>query len=171
RRPTPSRAWIVPWLERAARGARDRLARRVCAFAPPRTDVQQSAQWGALNTNRSQTVGVRRRGRSPLSRVQWRCSPMGPRDPNEGQMTQPEEESSSELTWDDIPKLMDELQDLAKRLLRRWPGTDSLQPTLLVNTALRRQRRENQAWEDVTWQTRAQFFSQVFRAMRHKLVE
>src|SRR5687767_8854704 len=43
--------------------------------------------------------------------------------------------SNRELTWDDVPQLMDELQDLAKRLLRRWPGTDSLQPTLLVDTA------------------------------------
>jgi DNA-directed RNA polymerase specialized sigma24 family protein len=93
-----------------------------------------------------------------------------------GKMTQDEGTSGelaapSELTWEDIPQLMDELRDLAQGLLRRWPGTGSLQPTLLVDTALRRQRRVDQPWGEVTWETRAQLFSQVFRAMRQKLVE
>jgi RNA polymerase sigma factor (TIGR02999 family) len=75
------------------------------------------------------------------------------------------------LTWQDLPDLMDELRDLARRLLTQWPEMHSLQPTLLVSTALRRQRRADQDWSDVTWQTREQLFGQVFRAMRHKLVE
>jgi RNA polymerase sigma factor (TIGR02999 family) len=66
---------------------------------------------------------------------------------------------------------MDELQDMARRLLARWPGMESLQPTLLVNTALRRQRRSDQAWDEVTWANRAQFFGQVFQAMRQKLID
>jgi RNA polymerase sigma-70 factor, ECF subfamily len=82
-----------------------------------------------------------------------------------------EKDSGEELTWEDVPELMDELQNLARRLLARWPGMDSLQPTLLVDTALRRQRRSDQPWEGVTWENRAQFFGQVFHAMRQKLID
>src|SRR5262249_22682148 len=77
----------------------------------------------------------------------------------------------SELSWDDVPRLMEELQDMARRLLDRWPGMNSLQPTLLVNTALRRQRRAEPAWEEGTWVNTAHVFCQVSQAMHHKLVE
>jgi DNA-directed RNA polymerase specialized sigma24 family protein len=75
------------------------------------------------------------------------------------------------LSWDDIPPLMDELRELAQRLLGRWPGMESLQPTLLVDTALRRQKGATRSWNEVTWESRAQFFGQVFRAMQQKLIE
>jgi RNA polymerase sigma-70 factor, ECF subfamily len=78
---------------------------------------------------------------------------------------------SKPLSWNDIPQLIDELNDVARQLLDRWPNMDSLQPTLLVDTALRRQKRKDQAWEDVTWETRSHFFGQVFRAMHEKLIE
>jgi RNA polymerase sigma-70 factor, ECF subfamily len=82
-----------------------------------------------------------------------------------------EADEGQALSWDDVPQLMDELNALARQLLRSWPHTASLQPTLLVNTALRRQRRKDQPWEEVTWANRAQLFGQVFRAMHQKLVE
>lgn len=78
---------------------------------------------------------------------------------------------STEITWEDVPALLDDLHELATRLLSRWPGMESLQPTLLVNTALARQRRKDKAWEQVTWSNRHQFFGQVYRAMRQKLVD
>jgi DNA-directed RNA polymerase specialized sigma24 family protein len=82
-----------------------------------------------------------------------------------------DEERPGELTWADVPRLLEELQDLARRLLTRWPGMESLQPTLLIDTALRRQRRSDQRWDEVTWENRAHFFGQVFRAMQQKLLE
>jgi DNA-directed RNA polymerase specialized sigma24 family protein len=80
-------------------------------------------------------------------------------------------ELPGELGWHELPELMSELRDLARRLLTRWPGMESLQPTLLVSTALRRQRRANQDWGEITWENRRQLFGQVFRAMRQKLIE
>jgi len=77
----------------------------------------------------------------------------------------------AEISWDDIPQLMEELRDLARRLLGRWPGMESLQPTLLVDTALRRQKGATRSWDEVTWESRGQFFGQVFRAMQQKLCE
>ena len=82
-----------------------------------------------------------------------------------------EADERDEITWEEVPMLQDELRDMAERLLRRWPGMQSLQPTLLMNTALRRQRLSSQAWEEVTWENRAHFFGQAFRAMRQKLIE
>jgi DNA-directed RNA polymerase specialized sigma24 family protein len=76
-----------------------------------------------------------------------------------------------ELSWEDVPTLMEDLRGVAVRLLARWPDMDSLQPTLLIDTALRRQRRRNQPWQDVTWENRDAFFRNVFRAMRQKLGE
>jgi DNA-directed RNA polymerase specialized sigma24 family protein len=81
------------------------------------------------------------------------------------------EQRPRDLTWADVPRLLEELQDLARRLLTRWPGMESLQPTLLIDTALRRQRRSDQSWDEVTWDNRAHFFGQVFRAMQQKLLE
>jgi DNA-directed RNA polymerase specialized sigma24 family protein len=80
-------------------------------------------------------------------------------------------DNDGQLGWDDVLELLEELRDMAKRLLARWPNMHSLQPTLLVTTALRRQCRSDQAWEEVTWDSRQEFFGLVHRAMRHKLVE
>jgi len=80
-------------------------------------------------------------------------------------------QEKAELTWEDLPPLMQELQGMAKRLLARWGNMHSLQPTLLVNTALRRQGRKDQALGEISWESREQLFGQVFLAMRHKLVE
>jgi DNA-directed RNA polymerase specialized sigma24 family protein len=77
----------------------------------------------------------------------------------------------SPIGWDDLPELVEELRDMAKRLLARWPNMHSLQPTLLVATALRRQRLSEETWDQVTWDSRGEFFAHVHRAMRHKLVE
>ena len=83
----------------------------------------------------------------------------------------PSRNVEQELRWEDLPLLMEELRDMARRLLARFPGMESLQPTLLVATALRRQLRRDQPWEAVTWENRRHFFGNVFRAMEHKLVE
>jgi hypothetical protein len=88
-----------------------------------------------------------------------------------GAQEPPVDAAAARLGWDDVPDFLDELREMAVRLLGRWPGMHSLQPTLLVDTALRRQRRVDQAWESVTWENRAQLFGQAFRAMEHKLCE
>jgi RNA polymerase sigma-70 factor, ECF subfamily len=75
------------------------------------------------------------------------------------------------LGWREVPALIGELHQIATRLLARWPGMQSLQPTLLVTTALRRQRRSDQSWGEVSWANRRQFFGQAHRAMVQKLVE
>ena len=79
--------------------------------------------------------------------------------------------ADASLTWEDVPHLMQELRDLAQALQRRWPHTESLHPTLLVNEALCRQRRKDQPWDEVQWSTRGQFFGQMFRAMRQCLID
>jgi DNA-directed RNA polymerase specialized sigma24 family protein len=83
----------------------------------------------------------------------------------------PGSELEQRLDWQDVPALIGELHQVAARLLARWPGMQSLQPTLLVTTALRRQRRSDQSWDEVSWANRRQFFGQVHRAMVQKLVE
>jgi len=75
------------------------------------------------------------------------------------------------LGWDDVPALLGELHQMASRLLARWPGMQSLQPTLLMTTALRRQRRSDQSWDEVSWANRRQFFARASRAMTQKLIE
>jgi DNA-directed RNA polymerase specialized sigma24 family protein len=92
-----------------------------------------------------------------------------PEDPSEPGPTEPD--PTERLGWDDVPALLGELHQIATRLLARWPGMQSLQPTLLMTTALRRQRRSDQSWEEVTWENRRQFFGQASRAMLQKLVE
>jgi DNA-directed RNA polymerase specialized sigma24 family protein len=81
------------------------------------------------------------------------------------------DQEHSAIHWEDLPELMDELRDVARRLLARWPGMESLQPTLLVNMALEKQRRQSERWDEITWERRQQLFGHVFRAMRQALVD
>jgi hypothetical protein len=79
------------------------------------------------------------------------------------------------LTWDDVFTLWNELRDIAQRLLQREEHAHSIQPTELVLTALRRQKRGG--WTvpfdqaEVTWENRSQFFGQVHRAMTQALID
>jgi RNA polymerase sigma factor (sigma-70 family) len=75
---------------------------------------------------------------------------------------------SSELTWDDIPTLMDDLKRMARSLLRH-EGKVQLNPTELVLTALRRQRRQGEVWHEMSWNDRHHLFGAVHLAMSQAL--
>jgi RNA polymerase sigma factor (TIGR02999 family) len=75
------------------------------------------------------------------------------------------------ISWDDLYPFMDEVKAMAQALLSKEGKAGPLQPTALVLTALRRQRRVDQEWSEVTWADRQQFFSRVYRTMRQALVD
>jgi DNA-directed RNA polymerase specialized sigma24 family protein len=72
------------------------------------------------------------------------------------------------LSWDEVPLLLDEVKAMARGLLRH-EHQGSLQTTALVLTALRRQRRADQDWQQVTWPTRQYFFGAMYQAMARAL--
>jgi DNA-directed RNA polymerase specialized sigma24 family protein len=72
------------------------------------------------------------------------------------------------LSWDEVSLLLDEVKAMARGLLRH-EHQGSLQTTALVLTALRRQRRADQDWQQVTWPTRQYFFGAMYRAMARAL--
>jgi RNA polymerase sigma factor (TIGR02999 family) len=75
------------------------------------------------------------------------------------------------LSWDEVPRFMEEVRWMARDLLRRERHAESLQTTALVLTALRRQKRADQDWSEVTWQNRQHFFAAVYRAMGRALID
>ncbi len=80
-----------------------------------------------------------------------------------------------ELTWDDVFRLWDELRAMAQQLLQREEHANSIQPSALVLTALRRQKPGG--WSvafdqtKVTWENREEFFGQMHQAMTQALIE
>lgn len=77
------------------------------------------------------------------------------------------------ITWEDLAlePFMAELRAMARALLG-WEGqAESLQPTALVLTALRRLRRAEQDWSEVTWQNRHYFFGAMYTAMKRALID
>lgn len=82
-----------------------------------------------------------------------------------------EADSPGELRWEDVPALLEDVRLMADALLKRESNANSVQITALVNSALRRQRREGQDWEQVRWEDRLHFFRSVFRAMERALVD
>jgi len=81
------------------------------------------------------------------------------------------EEQAAELRWEDLPQYMEELRTMARALLRQEGHAESVQVTSLMNAALQKQRRREQAWETVTWENRYQFFGFAHRAMRQVLID
>lgn len=80
------------------------------------------------------------------------------------------------LTWDDVFAMWDELRETSRRLLAKEGRAQSILPTDLVLTALRRQKPGG--WSEgkfdeveVTWENRAHFFGQMNRAMVQALAE
>lgn len=83
---------------------------------------------------------------------------------------QPEQELA-EIKWDDLYAFMDELRQVAEVFLIKEGSAQSITPTGLILTALRRQKRSNQDWSEVTWANRAYFFGSMREAMRRALVD
>ncbi len=83
--------------------------------------------------------------------------------------------SDQALTWDDVIPLLPELRTIALGLLSHEGQAHSVQPSELVQTALRRQKPGG--WKtpfdqvEVTWENRGQFFGQMHRAMVQALIE
>jgi AraC-like DNA-binding protein len=79
------------------------------------------------------------------------------------------------LRWDDLHALNDELRAMARGLLACENNAQSLSPTALILTALRRQKPGGwkTTFEDVeiSWPTRRIFFGQMYRAMWQALTE
>lgn len=82
-----------------------------------------------------------------------------------------EPEDTDEITCDDIPKLMGEIRIMAQQLLRKEGRAQSLRATSLVNTAFRRQPRQGQSLEEMTWKNRDYFMGSVYKAMKRALVD
>lgn len=76
------------------------------------------------------------------------------------------------VTAGDLNILFSELRLLARRILSaKGEGGQSLRPTELVLTALRRVRGAEREWADVSWEDRSHFFSHVHQAMRTALID
>jgi RNA polymerase sigma factor (TIGR02999 family) len=75
------------------------------------------------------------------------------------------------ITWHDVSALMSELRTMARDLLRLEGSAQSLTPTALVLTALRRQLPAGTEWQEVTWKDRAYFFGAMYRAMQRALID
>jgi RNA polymerase sigma factor (TIGR02999 family) len=81
------------------------------------------------------------------------------------------------ITWNQLLALMDELRAIARALLAREGNAQSIQPTALVNSALRRQvpgGTEGGAevnWGEITWPTRRDFFAAMKTAMKRALCD
>ncbi len=74
------------------------------------------------------------------------------------------------ISWEDLSELIAECKTMARGLLLKEQGA-SIQCTALVITAMRRQRRTDQDWQDVTWMNRKYFFGAIYKAMRRALID
>src|SRR5215216_554940 len=78
---------------------------------------------------------------------------------------------SEEIRIENIAEFMQDLRATAHRLLRVEGGAHSVRPTALVITALKRSKRVDQEWSEVTWENRDQFFRSMYWLMRHALTD
>jgi len=75
------------------------------------------------------------------------------------------------ITIDEIGDFFAELRMMARRLLANRGDAHSIRPTALVISALRRNKRSNQSWEDITWKNRKYMFGALHKAMRRSLID
>jgi RNA polymerase sigma factor (TIGR02999 family) len=73
------------------------------------------------------------------------------------------------ITWEDLPQFMADIRAMARQKLASAGQPESFQTTVLVQTALRRQRFANQEWGEVRWLNRRYFFGALYRAMDRAL--
>ncbi len=76
-----------------------------------------------------------------------------------------------QITWNDIHTFMNDLRSTAQQLLRLEGNAQTLQPTALVLTALRRQKTVDRDWNRIAWNDRNYFFRSMHTAMRRALVD
>jgi RNA polymerase sigma factor (TIGR02999 family) len=75
------------------------------------------------------------------------------------------------ITVLDLENLIGDLRGMARALLSSESNPQSLTPTGLASTALRRAKLSHQDWDDIRWENRAHFFSVLRLTMRHALVD
>src|SRR5262245_48845753 len=75
------------------------------------------------------------------------------------------------ISIEDLRNLIGELRMMARRLLATESAMHSFTPTALAMTALRRVKLKEQEWEDVRWENRSHFFSNLAMAMRNALID
>lgn len=83
----------------------------------------------------------------------------------------PDETSDSPITIDELSELMSDLRGIANGLLMSESNAESLRPTALVISGLRRYKLSDQAWEEVSWASRSHFFKSSYMMMRRALID
>ena len=78
---------------------------------------------------------------------------------------------SKGIDIDGISELMADLRMMARQLLTGERNAHSIRPTGLVMSALLRSLPNSETWADLTWDTREQFFSSMYRHMRFALID
>ena len=85
--------------------------------------------------------------------------------------SQPREEGGEAFGIEEVGPLMEALRGTARGLLRKEGRAGTVKTTQLVLTALRRQKRPEQDWAEVSWANQGQFFGHMHRAMWQALVD
>lgn len=75
------------------------------------------------------------------------------------------------ITIDDLAELMSELRGIAYKLLAAESHADSIRPTALVISGLRRYKLSDQDWGEVSWANRSHFFKSAYVMMRRALID
>ncbi len=78
---------------------------------------------------------------------------------------------SKGIDMDGISELMTNLRMMARQLLTGERNAHSIRPTGLVMSALLRSLPNSKTWTELTWETREQFFSSMYRHMRFVLID
>lgn len=80
-------------------------------------------------------------------------------------------EESRAVTIEDVGDLMSDLRRIAMNLLATERNGLSVQPSDLIQSALRRYRVSDQDWEEITWENRGHFFRCAATMMRRALID
>jgi RNA polymerase sigma-70 factor, ECF subfamily len=80
-------------------------------------------------------------------------------------------DDESPITVKDLQNLIGELRMMARRLLYAERKPQSITPTALAMSALRRAKLHDQEWDHVRWENRSHFFAVLVMAMRHALID
>ena len=75
------------------------------------------------------------------------------------------------ITVKDLDNLIGELRSMARRLLRSESNPQSLTPTALALSALRRAKSPDADWDDLRWENRKHFFGVLTMTMGHALID
>ncbi len=75
------------------------------------------------------------------------------------------------ITIEDLQNLIGDLRRMARILLSSESNPQSLTPTALASTALRRAKLSHQSWDDIRWENRAHFFFILRLTMRRALID